>query len=496
MQRERLADLLDGLEAAGDLGPDSLAPLRSHPDLGAADGQDAVRAAALLSRQGFPADLQTAAQLALRAHQSGVPGAGRVCAEAVDRAAVMSSRTQRFGTFAYEYKGELLLAPLDGTVSDELRAEFGVGSIEELRREVEAANRAAAAARTDGGPPDHSQGYVRIWRDPTEEELRARWAAEGQPIWADGDELTVVCDRPLIGAIVGPLFELPMWRVGSLLVLTVRVHRLDEAVFTYGFWPLDEDGRPAFSVRPDPDGRFRGVNARPAAPTNDTIVGRVEEHELPSESLGRPRKVSVYLPAGFDPAENLPVVYSADGQFFAPYTRRVDAAIEAGTAPRCVIVAPHAGRNRTGEYFPGYDPGAYAAHAGFFLDEVPAWAERTYNVATERARRAVCGASDGGAHALSIAVRHPERFGHVIAYSSGMPPNGNERWASGEAPYIQLCAGVYEGQFHLSTYSWHAFLEMTGVEHHWVERVCAHELIQWIEELPDAIARAFGGSAH
>ena len=37
---------------------------------------------------------------------------------------------------------------------------------------------------------------------------------------------------------------------------------------------------------------------------------------------------------------------------------------------------------------------------------------------------------------------------------------------------------------------------MTGVEHHWVERVCAHELIQWIEELPDAIARAFGGSAH
>lgn len=487
-----LADLLDELEAAGDGGPDALSPLRGHPSLGDASGTDAVRAATLLSRQGFPQDLQTAAQLALRAHQDGVSGAGRVCAEAVDRASVMSTRTQRFGTFTYEYKGELVLAPLDGSVDDALRAEFGVGSLAELRAEVEAANRATAMARADEPGLVRNETYVRIWRNPTEDELRRRMAAEGQPIWADGDELTIVCDQPLAGAIVGPLFEVPMWRVGSLLVLTVRVARLDEAVFTYGFWPLDEAGRPAFSVRPDPDGRFRGVNARPAAPTNDTIVGTVEEHVLDSAALGEARKVSVYLPRGFDPAERLPVVYAADGQFFAPYSRRVDAAIEAGTTPRCVIVASHAGRNRTGEYFPGYDPRAFAAHARFFLDEVPAWAEPRFGVATERARRAVFGCSDGGAHALSIAVAHPDRFGHVIAYSSGMPPNGTERWADGEAPAIQLCAGVYEGQFHLSTYAWHAFLDMTGIEHHWTERVCAHELIQWIEELPDALTRAFG----
>ncbi|MEZ5265385.1 MAG: hypothetical protein R2755_27225 [Acidimicrobiales bacterium] len=353
-----LADLLDELEAAGDGGPDALSPLRGHPSLADASGTDAVRAATLLSRQGFPQDLQTAAQLALRAHQDGVSGAGRVCAEAVDRASVMSTRTQRFGTFAYEYKGELVLAPLDGSVDDALRAEFGVGSLAELRAEVEAANRATAMARADEPGLVRNETYVRIWRNPTEEELRRRMAAEGRPIWADGDELTIVCDQPLAGAIVGPLFEVPMWRVGSLLVLTVRVARLDEAVFTYGFWPLDEAGRPAFSVRPDPDGRFRGVNARPAAPTNDTIVGTVEEHVLDSAALGEARKVSVYLPPGFDPAERLP----------------------AGT-PRRAVLRPlqppgrcrHRGRrspplrhrgvprrrNRTGGVLPGLRPGGF-----------------------------------------------------------------------------------------------------------------------------------------
>jgi enterochelin esterase-like enzyme len=168
--------------------------------------------------------------------------------------------------------------------------------------------------------------------------------------------------------------------------------------------------------------------------------------------------------------------------------------MESGATPRCVIVAAHAGRNRTGEYFPGYDPAEFSRHEHFFLDELPAWAEATLGVAAERAQRAVFGCSDGGAHAVFHAAHNPERFGHAIAYSSGLPPNGVERWADGTAPFIQLCAGIYEGQFHTSTYAWHAYLSMTDVEHHWTERVCGHEFLQWIEELPDALARAFGPS--
>ncbi len=486
--------LLDWLEASGSADPEALQALRTHPALATAEPTAAARAAQLLCEQGYPQDLDTAAQLAWAAHEAGVAGAGRTFASAIDRAAVLRSRIQKFGTFAFEHRGELLPAPLDGSVTDELRAELGVPALAELHAELDRANRASAAARAEQPELDAGQTYARVWRDPQEATLRDRMQAEGQPIWADGDELTVVCDRPLIGAIVGPLFELPMWRVGELLVLTVRVARLDEAVFTYGFWPLDDDGRPAFTSRPDPDGRFRGPKARPAAPTNETLRGRTIEQRVPSPSLGGERTVTVYLPPGVEPgpagsAEPLPVVYATDGQFLAPYTRRLDAAIEAGTTPPCVVVASHAGRNRTGEYFPQYDPPAFARHERFFVDELANWAEANLPVATDPAQRAVFGTSDGGAHALTIGLLHRARFGHLIAYSSGLPPTGTERWDG--APSIQLCAGAYEGQFHTATYAWHALLSMSGVEHHWTERVCGHELLQWIEELPDALARAF-----
>ena len=46
------------------------------------------------------------------------------------------------------------------------------------------------------------------------------------------------------------------------------------------------------------------------------------------------------------------VVYATDGGMFAPYARRIDAAIEAGTIPRVVVVAAHSA---------GWDPSQGAA---------------------------------------------------------------------------------------------------------------------------------------
>ena len=39
----------------------------------------------------------------------------------------------------------------------------------------------------DAGTP-----LERVWREPTASELQARWDAEGVPVWADGEELTLV----------------------------------------------------------------------------------------------------------------------------------------------------------------------------------------------------------------------------------------------------------------------------------------------------------------
>lgn len=490
-----ITELLDRLDAGDPLDTSGLiADLRAHPSYGDLAGDDAARAARHLLESGGMRELQPAAELAWKAHNSGGAGAGRIFATCIDRIGYLSGRAQRFGTLTMEHQGDLHLAPIDGSATDEMRAELGLGSLAELQAEVVTANqdRARERAATPGLPTNLP--FARVWRDPTEAELRARWAAEGEPCWLDGDELTFVCDKPFAGALVGSLFEIPMWRVGELLHLSVRVQRADEVVLTYGFWPLDAEGRPAFARRPDPDGRFRGPNAREAAPTNESMKGMLEDDFVHSSSMQEDRRVTIYRPPGHTSDERLPVVYATDGQFFAPYARRLDAAIEAGIAPRCVVVASHAGSgtNRTGEYFPGYEPLRFDRHQRFFVDELRRWAEENLGVSDERDERAVFGCSDGGAHALAVGLTHYPRFGHVIAYSSGMPPQGNERWPEGEAPYVQLCAGILEGQFFMSTSAWAYFLELSKVERHWTERVCGHELLQWIEEFPSAVGRAFG----
>ncbi len=473
-------------------------------DEGDLQGPAALVEAERLLGSGDPADIDAAVALARQAHADGVPGAGAVFADCVDRSALYSGRPQAFGTVTYEHQGELHLAPVDPGVPDDLRLGFGVPPLADLRAEVEEANKERARARTAQPGRTEGQPYARVWRDPDAATLRDRAEAEAGPgwrehgaAWADGDELTFVCARPLQGAIVGPLFELPMWRVEDLLVLTVRVERLDELVLTYGFWPLDANGAPAFAGRPDPDGRWRGSTAPPSPPTNDPVLGRLVEHTVDSAFIGS-RRVLAYVPPGHTPDEELPVVYATDGQGLAAYARRVDAAIAAGTLARVVLVGAHAaafdpvqGNLRALEYLYGFDPRRFDAHQRFFVDELSGWAETELGVSARRERRAIFGCSDGAGHALFTSLLHPERFAHVVAFSAGVPPNGNEGWPPGRAPLVQLCAGTLEPAFLLATWSWHKHLERAGLVHRFVERVAGHEPLPWVEELPAALARAF-----
>ncbi|MEA3216118.1 MAG: hypothetical protein QOJ19_2274 [Acidimicrobiia bacterium] len=493
--------LLDTLDTVDDAAAFALLDeLRNHDDLATVGGGDAFRAAKILCERGEPNDLPTAADLAWRAHNDGIDGAGVIFASCADRMALMSGRPQRFGTVLMPHLGDAHLAPLDGTVPDELRKQLGLQDLSAMRVQVDELNRQQARERATTKELPKDLSFARIWRDPTAAELRARMSAEGQPVWADGDELTLVCDRPLAGAIAGPVFEMPLWRVDDLLVLTVQVKRLSEAVFTYGFWPLTPEGSPAFTRRPDPEGRFRGPDARPPAPTNDEIVGQLLDHAVESASLGEPRRVRVYRPPGHTKTEKLPVVYATDGQMFAPFARRIDAAIQAETMPRVVVVAadsagfdPARGGNlRAYEYLYGFDPRRYERHERFFVDELQRWAEDELGVSAEREHRVVFGCSDGGGHAMTTGLFHADRFGSVVAYSTGTPPQGHERWGEGEAPYIELCAGIFEPAFFGATQAWTHWLTMLEIRHHWTERVCGHEPLQWVEELPSALARALG----
>ncbi len=524
-----LPALLTAAEAAGPDGPEGLAlldELRAHPHLGTLPGPEALRAARVLAVSGDPGDLPAVAELAGRAHGEGVDGAGPIHAEAVDKIHLFQNRPQPYGTVMVEHQGEVVQPPVDPRTPDADRLALGLPTLAEMQERMVDASRRLASERaaTPGAlPPGHR--FARVWTDPDPAEVRARLAAEGRPAWADEDVLTfaVEADGPVV---VTPVFPIQTWAAGDgLQVLQVRVERLDEAVITYTFTPVAGGAGPIDVRRGSHDGRFRGPLAPPELPSNDPLVGSTFDHAVESDALGGPRRVTVYRPPGHQAGDDLPVVYATDGNLFAPYARRLDAAIEDGTCPPVVVVAAHAapmnpieGNIRALEYLQGFDAERFAAHQRFFTVELVAWAETELGVATEPARRGVFGCSDGAGPALAPAGANPRAYGHVFAYSTGMPPDpsvlaapapASDRpadgrgstggasggWTATTHPMVHLCAGTLEGGFHQATEAWAGYLHLQGARYHFTERVAGHDLIQWAEELPVALARAWGRGA-
>ncbi len=516
MTDDDLAELLDAAERAAGTGGgaadradapaelsvelfDLLDRLRADQALSEAGPEQALRAAKLLAGSGDPGDLSAVADLAARANTAELDGAGVIYAEAVDKIALFSGRPQRYGTVMVEHQGDIVQPPVDPAVSDAERAALGVPSLAEMQRRMDEVSRRLAVERAgEPGRLPAGQRFCRVWTNPDPVGLRSRMAAEGAQAWADGDVLTFVCESATPVAVT-PVFPISTWDAGEgLQVLSVRVERLEEAVITYTFTPLSGGQGMRFS-RGSHDGRFRGRSAPEELPSNDPLAGSSFDHAVESQALGESRAVTVYRPPGHRPGDEVPVVYATDGNMFAPYARRLDAAIEAGRCPPVVVVAAHAapmdqisGNIRALEYLAGFDDRRFDAHQRFFIVELAAWAETELGVATDPSRRGVFGCSDGGGHALTTVMGHPSKFGHVFAYSTGMPPDPSTNWNPETHPFVHLCAGTLEAGFHQATEAWAGFLHLQDAGCHFTERVSGHDLIQWCEELPRALARAWG----
>ena len=500
-QAPDLASLLAQAETADEVTRMGLVvQVRDHPHLAQATGAEALQAGILLADSGAVTDLPHAAALGRIAHEAGIDGAGALYATCTDKLALYSGQPQPYGTVMVEHQGDVVQPPVDPTTSDEERLALGLQPLRLLRQKAEEATRELARSRAaEPGRLPPGQPFCRVWADPDPAELRARMEAEGTTAWADGDVITFVTESSVPVAVT-PVFQLPSWDAGDgLQVLSMRVARLDEAVITYTFTPLAGPAAGLNFSRGSHDGRFRGPDAPPELPSNDPLIGSSFDHGVESAALADNRRVTVYRPPDHTKGEDLPVVYATDGNMFAPYARRLDAAIEAGTCPRVVVVAAHAapadnirGNQRALEYLMGFDDRRFDAHQRFFVDELATWAEDELGVPTDRDRRAVFGCSDGGGHALGTGLLHPQRFGHVFAYSTGTPPELSMGWSAETHPMVHLCAGTLEGAFHQATSAWAGYLHQIDAPHHFTERVAGHDLIQWCEELPATIARAWG----
>jgi enterochelin esterase-like enzyme len=91
-----------------------------------------------------------------------------------------------------------------------------------------------------------------------------------------------------------------------------------------------------------------------------------------------------------------------------------------------------------------------------------------------------------------MGVRHPDLFGHVIAFSvAGRRKVDVPEQPAGARPHFHLAAGTWE-VFLQSTTNAAEELKKHNVPATFVTRVAGHDYTMWEDELAAAAVRAFG----
>lgn len=160
---------------------------------------------------------------------------------------------------------------------------------------------------------------------------------------------------------------------------------------------------------------------RPLEPPPESPLSTIEFKSMPSATLGREVRYSVYLPASHaDGKKRYPVIYFLHGLFEDEkrwHSRGgkavADKLREEGKLGEIVIVIPDAGRT----FYTNFKDGSQR-YESFFVSEFIPHIESTYRVIADRAHRAVSGSSMGGYGALKYGMRHPDLFGAASAHSA------------------------------------------------------------------------------
>jgi enterochelin esterase-like enzyme len=176
-------------------------------------------------------------------------------------------------------------------------------------------------------------------------------------------------------------------------------------------------------------------------PCKSTVVGDLHIGRFQSKMYGESFKVRVWLPPGYEDAENAkrkyPTLYLLDGQtafdectaFHGEHELQVDEAvtklIDEHAIPPMIVVGVDSTHHRDYQYSPYpssvTDPAAPEPIGKqlprFFADEVIPFVSARYRVSDEAAHTGIGGASLGGAAALFLALRRPDLFGLALLQS-------------------------------------------------------------------------------
>jgi enterochelin esterase-like enzyme len=254
---------------------------------------------------------------------------------------------------------------------------------------------------------------------------------------------------------------------------------------------------------------FRGSKAPPSPAVVAQLRGKLSTTTVPSERLGTPREVSVYLPPGGARAK-LPVLYMTDGQGLPSFAPIVEAQIQAGRIRPIAIVAEHAGRytgdtskpmdprldDRARDYLPEVDPPRFASHMRFFVEELLPWAEQQYGLSTARSDRAAMGYSNGGAFVGQLGMQHPESFATVLPFSPAwrVSTQGELRSDPARLPRFLFSGGELEPTFLASARVDAAWLAARGVSTQLRTWWSGHDTLQWQQALAEYLPLVFAPS--
>jgi putative esterase len=338
------------------------------------------------------------------------------------------------------------------------------------------------------------QRICRVRRSLTPAEVRERLSRGAA--WVERGELTIAAQSSagsmqVCCGVQGPLSRI---RGTDLWVLTVRIDNIDRSVLGLEIYPDSADRPIAVAV-------YRGRNAGPPPLRSRELHGSFVRDSIPSDALGASRTVSVYLPPGWPLRGPRRAIYLADGRYVAEFAGIVDTLILQGKLPPVALVGLHAAP-RAGESDGSHDSQIrereYAflepAHEKFFVWEAPRWAESRFGLDSARSSRAIWGVSNGGFFAIAMGLRHPDRFGHVIAFSPAGRGPGTERIAPGSPhPRFFILSGYLEAPFERIAEEWLDWLAESAIEHEAARYVAGHDMAIWEQAFGKAAAWFLGG---
>jgi enterochelin esterase family protein len=232
--------------------------------------------------------------------------------------------------------------------------------------------------------------------------------------------------------------------------------------------------------------------------------GTVHINYYDSKTLGVPRRIDVYTPAGYEASRaRYPVLYllHGSGDTEAGWTAIgranliLDNLIAAGKAKPMIVVMPY-GRARQDVYLAPFATANTEATAfqNDLLNDVMPYAEKFYRISGKPDERAIAGLSMGGAQALSIGLKHLDSFHAIGAFSAGGRSNtellSDPAAAKKYLKLFYIACGKADSLF-ASSQALHKTLEEKQVKHVFVPSEEGHVWRNWRNYLADFVPQLF-----